>query len=42
MPPKKRNKENTGLPARWRWKDGAYRYRVPSGQEDLWEGKNGI
>ncbi len=39
MPPKKRNKENTGLPARWRWKDGAYRYRVPSGQEDLWEGK---
>ena len=36
---RKRNPDNEGLPKRWRWKEGAYRYRVPSGQEDFWEGK---
>ena len=36
---RQRNKEHRGLPARWRWKDGAYRYLVPKGQEDQWDGK---
>ena len=36
---RKRNKEHQGLPARWRWKDGAFRYLVPKGQEDKWDGK---
>ena len=36
---RQRNKEHQGLPARWRWKDGAYRYLVPKGQEDQWDGK---
>jgi len=36
---RRRNKEHQGLPARWRWKDGAYRYLVPKGQEDQWDGK---
>lgn len=39
MAPKKRLPENKGLPERWRWKDGAYRYRVPAGLERLWDGK---
>lgn len=36
---KKRNDEHKGLPNRWRWKDGAYRYRVPEGQRHHWDGK---
>tara|TARA_B100001123_G_C15191133_1_gene979423 strand:- start:137 stop:1183 length:1047 start_codon:yes stop_codon:yes gene_type:complete len=36
---RKRNKRNEGLPARVRWKNGAYRYLVPKGQEDKWDGK---
>lgn len=39
MSPRKRNKENRGLPARWRLKNGAYRYLVPKGLEHLWDGK---
>jgi len=34
-----RNKEHKGLPMNWRWKEGAYRYRVPPGQEHLWDYK---
>ncbi len=34
-----RNREHKGLPTRWRWKEGAYRFRVPPGQEHLWDGK---
>lgn len=37
--PKRRRKDNTGLPARWRFQHGAYRYRVPLGQEAAWNGK---
>ena len=37
--PRRRNKEHKSLPLRWRWKDGAYRYLVPKGQEHLWDGK---
>jgi integrase len=37
--PRKRNKEHKGLPERWRWKDGAYRYLVPKGREHLWDDK---
>jgi len=37
--PRKRNKEHKGLPERVRWKDGAYRYLVPKGQEHHWNGK---
>jgi integrase len=36
---RRRNKENKGLPERWRWKGGAYRYLVPKGQEHLWDDK---
>ena len=36
---RQRNKEHQGLPARWRWRGGAYRYRVPTGQEEHWDGK---
>jgi integrase len=36
--PRKRNKENQGLPARWRHYHGAYFYRVPPGLEAQWEG----
>lgn len=36
--PRKRNKENAGLPARWRHYHGAYFYRVPPGLEAQWEG----
>ena len=36
---RKRNPDNEGLPKRWRWKKGAYRYLVPKGQEDFWDGK---
>lgn len=37
--PKKRTKDNQGLPARWRLKHGAYYYRVPPGEEHHWDGK---
>src|SRR5690625_4751283 len=36
---RKRNPENRGLPARWRYYHGAYRYQVPPGQEHRWDGK---
>jgi integrase len=39
VPPRKRNKENGGLPNRWRHYHGAYYYRVPAGQEAQWDGK---
>jgi integrase len=39
MPPKKRNAENRGLPPRWQIHHGAYYYRVPPGQESLWDGR---
>ncbi|MDA0780637.1 MAG: tyrosine-type recombinase/integrase [Rickettsiales bacterium] len=35
----KRNKENKGLPKRWQYKHNAYYYRVPVGQEHLWDWK---
>lgn len=37
--PRQRNPENKPLPEGWRWKHGAYRYRVPLGLEHLWDGK---
>ncbi len=37
--PRKRNKENLGLPARWKHQHGAYYYRVPIGMEPAWDGK---
>lgn len=37
--PKKRLKAHKNLPKGWRWKKGAYRYRVPKGDEHLWDGK---
>lgn len=37
--PRKRNKENMGLPARWKSEHGAYFYQVPPGMEDRWDGK---
>ncbi len=37
--PRKRNKENEGLPARWKKEHGAYFYQVPGGLEDRWDGK---
>jgi integrase len=37
--PQKRNKENKGLPSRWRHLRGAYYYAVPKGREDMWDGK---
>src|ERR1700683_2709105 len=36
--PRKRNKGNQGLPARWRHRHGAYYYRVPPGLESQWDG----
>jgi len=39
MSPKPRSKENKPLPTRWRFKHGAYYYRVPIGLEHQWEGK---
>lgn len=38
-PPRKRNKENIGLPKRWQFKHGAYYYQVPPGLESEWDGK---
>jgi hypothetical protein len=37
--PRKRNKENAGLPARWKAEHGAYYYQVPPGLEGRWDGK---
>ena len=37
--PKPRNRKNRGLPKRWRFKHGAYRYLVPPGMEGQWDGK---
>jgi integrase len=37
--PKPRNKENLGLPSRWKFQHGAYYYQVPPGLELLWDGK---
>src|SRR5690242_896409 len=37
--PRKRRKENEGLPARWVSEHGAYFYQVPAGLEDRWDGK---
>lgn len=39
MSPKPRKKENQGTPKGWRYKNGAWRYRVPVGLEDRWDGK---
>ncbi len=39
MAPKPRRPENKGYPKRWRWKCGAWRYRVPEGFEHLWDGR---
>lgn len=39
MPPKQRDKKNKPHPKGWRWKNGAWRYRVPSGQESEWDGR---
>lgn len=37
--PRARLKSNSGLPRRWRLKNGAYRYQVPRGQESQWDGR---
>ena len=37
--PKKRRPENRGLPSRWTFRDNAYYYRVPPGNERLWDNK---
>jgi integrase len=37
--PRRRNDENRGYPKSWRFRYGAYYYRVPKGQEHLWDGK---
>lgn len=37
--PRRRNKENIGLPARWKSEHGAYYYQVPAGSEAQWDGK---
>lgn len=39
MSPRKRNKENSGLPARWRYRNGSYCYMVPPGLEKHWNNK---
>ncbi|MAC32263.1 MAG: integrase [Haliea sp.] len=40
MSPKPRKKENSGLPKNWRFKHGAYYYRVPPGERHRWDGKS--
>lgn len=40
MSPRKRNKINKPLPERWRYKHGAYYYRVPESLRDNWDGKS--
>ena len=37
--PRRRNDENRGYPKSWRFRYDAYYYRVPKGQEHLWDGK---
>jgi len=37
---KKRLSKNKGYPKGWRLKNGAIRYRVPAGQEHLWDNKS--
>lgn len=37
--PRQRNKENKGLPTRWRLVHGAYYYQFPPGRESSWGGK---
>jgi integrase len=37
--PRTRNNENRGYPKSWRFRYDAYYYRVPKGQEHLWDGK---
>ena len=37
--PKRRNKENSGLPRNWRFKHGAYYYRVPQEEGINWDNK---
>src|SRR5450631_3636082 len=37
--PRRRKKENQGLPARWRHYHGAYYYQVSPGLESQWDGK---
>jgi hypothetical protein len=37
--PRARNPENLGYPKSWRFRYNAYYYRVPKGQEHLWDGK---
>jgi integrase len=37
--PRPRNKENNGLPKRWKLHHGAYYYLVPIGLEAAWDGK---
>ena len=39
MSPKKRLPQHKGLPSRWRFKNGAYRYQVPPGLEHRWDGR---
>lgn len=39
MSPRRRNPENRQLPSRWRFKHGAYYYRVPSSVRNQWDGK---
>lgn len=36
---RQRNKENVGLPPRWRIANGAYYFLVPTGLEGKWDGK---
>lgn len=40
MSPRPRLPVNRKLPEGWRWKNGAYRYRVPAGQEEHWDNKS--
>jgi len=39
MPSRRTRPENKGLPTRWRYTFGAYRYQVPPGMEEFWDGK---
>jgi integrase len=39
MSPRKRNREHLGLPTGWRFKHGAYSYRVPPALRAAWGGK---
>lgn len=40
MTPQKRNKINQKLPSGWRYRLGAYRYRVPKNARHLWDDKS--